>query len=271
MSSMCQAHLTHSLRYGHPEQPRIEKGRILDPWLRRAKAFLKAHRNDEPVLHALEVMRELLLPNELPSKWLSGRPKKGQGNNPAYFIALELQRLADGGYKPARIGKGGTKMAGQYIPREKLPGVTVEEALLQLTAIWLLYEHEPGHFKDGGGRTLNHAISRAIFALRTPRQTWSRGKPHAMDFSSLALNTYGQRLRDRLAPFLVNMTAAVKQQMAAEVERVEAMRKPFTVEPSGSNLAAPETRIPLTTPPPPKGQHENRGRSFADFLTTYRP
>jgi len=31
-----------------------------------------------------------------------------------------LQRLADGDYKPARIGKGGTKMAGQYIPCDRL-------------------------------------------------------------------------------------------------------------------------------------------------------
>jgi hypothetical protein len=261
---MCQAHLTHSLRYGHPEQARIEKGRILEPWLRRAKAFCKAHRHDEPVLHALEVMRELLLPNELPSKWLSGRPKRGQGNNPAYFIALELQRLADGDYKPARIGKGGTTMAGQYIPREKRPGVTAEEALLQLTAMWLLYEHDPGNFKDGGGRTLNHAISRAIFALRTPRQTWSRGKAHSRDFSSLALNIYGQRLRDRLAPFLVNMTAAVKQQMAAEVERVEKMRKPFAIPPSPT---------PPSPTPREKGTplDESSRRSFVDFLTSYRP
>jgi hypothetical protein len=263
MSSLCQTHLTHSLRYGHPEQARIERGRILEPWLRRATAFLKAHRHDEPVLHALEVMRELLLPNELPSKWLSGRPKRGQGNNPAYFIALELERLADGGYKPARIGKGGTKMAGQYIPREKRPGVTAEEALLQLTAMWLLYEHDPGNFKDGGGRTLNHAISRAIFALRTPRQTWSRGKAHSKDFSSLALNTYGQRLRDRLAPFLVQMTAAVRRQIQSEVERVEAMRKPFAEPP-------PQRTPPTPTRTPEKAKDENRGRSFADFLDTYR-
>jgi hypothetical protein len=243
MSSLCQTHLTHSLRYGHPEQARIEKGRILEPCLRRATAFLKTHRNDEPVLHAIEVMRDLLLPRELPSKWLSGRPKKGHGNNPSYFIGRELQRLADGGYRPQRPGR-----RREPKPREKMPAVTPEEALTQLSAVWLLYENEPGNFQlDGGGKTLNHAIARAIFALRTPRQTWSQGKAHSKEFPSLALNVFGQRCRDRLAPFLAQVSLVVKRKDEEERAHVEGMRRPFTDVRPSTDEPLPSTDVRSST------------------------
>jgi hypothetical protein len=100
-----------------------------------------------------------------------------------------------------------------------------------------------------------------VFLLREPYKVWIQGKPGpGRDFSSLACNIFGQRLRDRLAPFLVQMTAAVKRQIQSEVERVEAMRKPFTATPT-----------PSPTPREKKAQHETRGRSFADFLVSYRP
>ena len=267
MSKVCQTHLLYSLRYGHPEQRGIEKSRVLKPWTKRAVAFFKVHRDDEPVIAAVDTMRELLIPIEGLSRFVSGRKKKGRGNNPEYFISFELERLLAGGSKAARAGRPRVQ-PGESVPRHRVPGVTPEEALTALSSVWLLYEHEPGNFVDGGGRTLNHALSRAVFSLREPYKTWSQGKPgQGREFSSQACNVFGQRCRDRLAPYLVNMTEAVKQRIAEEVQRAERMRRPLTPPAQRSEQARPAVK----PSEPQKGQNETRARNLASFLTTYRP
>src|SRR5437899_2912380 len=76
MSKLCQTHLLYSLRYGHPAQRPVEKGRVLQPWTKRAVAFLKAHRDEAAVSAALETMHDLLIPIEGLSRFVSGRKKK---------------------------------------------------------------------------------------------------------------------------------------------------------------------------------------------------
>jgi hypothetical protein len=208
----CTAHSSRQRENGHPLQLSIEK-RILEPYLRMARRFLKAHAVHPATLAAIETMRECLYaPDQAPVR-------HKRLNNGAHNTWVELKRL------------------------EKAdPPLYPEEALRVVIAVWLLHLYEPRRFQNDR-KPLTYAIAFHVFRLRElhGHEKWDEEKQRSIKESkapgSQALNFLGAKIRKKLGVYLMGVERLFRDEEAAREQRARDLAS-LAVTPTAEEQAA---------------------------------
>lgn len=187
-SQWCSQHRTNASQYGHPEARHLLK-REWAPHLRTVRAFFRRQSGHPALVTGEEILRVLLNPGQ--------EPRQLNHCDARYLLWRELARLQGG--------------------RNPLRKVTPREALETVTAVYLLIQREPQLLPDDG-ECLSRALAHAVLRLRPITGLYVydhvKGKPQkfrARPPGALVVADLGQRLRTSLAPFFVNISAALSK------------------------------------------------------------
>jgi len=197
---------THQLRrrlHGHHLGRHIQK-KEYTPYLKTVRAFLTKHQHHAAVKAALEIMASLLAP---PKEEPQGKPLR---LNPSWQLWRELWRL-------------------------KQEGVTPQEALEVVLAVWLYSYHFPHQLRDD--KRLDYALAASVFRLRelASRKQWVQNNLRPSGFvqttsrrpGALPNALLGGRIRTALVPFWINFIKALEAEHAARAKKAADLKAAF--------------------------------------------
>lgn len=190
----CRTHLRTVRRYGHPEAGPLRPNQWAEE-RRQVRTLLEANEAHQGLQQALHMLK----------LWMA----KATADDRAYPGAEEVARIARHGASPLDV-------------------------LVEVCALWSWLQGNPRAIPQGGpegDRSVDFAISRAVFGLapRPRRVSWAspNSVPYSPKARSSALAHVGQHLRQTLAPFLVNVSHHVEPPHVAAARAAEAMKAPF--------------------------------------------
>lgn len=204
LGRLCRLHRGRATRNGHPLASTI-KVAVLGPRLARMTRFIAEHRDTAQVQMALAVTEEFLR---------EGVYVSGSRGSTAADVRRELRRLTD-------------------------QGVTPEDALAVIGAVWLVSVQDPRHLPNDD--RLSFALANRLLKMRPYHFTagYHGGKrvkvvrhfPGAYVYRAL-----GSFIRDHLGLFLMNVAAAVEAEDSQQAHAQAVMARPFSAPSNMENV-----------------------------------